>query len=196
MGRNKTALQNQRIANRDKRRAEVAQLYKEGWRVKDIAARLKVTRQTVHADLCDLHGKWLRQAATCYSEAKVRVLLELDQIEDEANSAWEQSKEPAVTELTETIDGGEVGTATRTRRTVQYKVGDAKFLHIMLKCIAQRCKILGLYASIGTARAGDGGRPPPEIRARFEQMTDEEQEAMRGPLEKYRQLMRRAGLSN
>jgi len=196
VGRNKTALQRQRIGNRDQRRAEAARLYKEGWLVKDIAARLNVTRQTIHADLCELHGKWLRQAAACYSEAKVRVLLELDQIEDEANSAWEQSKEPAVTELTETIDGGEAGTATRTRRTVQYKVGDAKYLHIMLKCIAQRCKILGLYVPVRTARAGDGGRTPPEIRAVFEPMSDEEREAMLGPIEKYRQLMRRAGLSH
>ena len=86
MGRNKTALQRQRIGNRDQRRAEAARLYKEGWLVKDIAARLNVTRQTIHADLCELHGKWLRQAAACYSEAKVRVLLELDQIEEMAET--------------------------------------------------------------------------------------------------------------
>jgi hypothetical protein len=196
MGRNKTALQNQRIANRDQRRAEVAQLIKEGVPVNDIAARLNVTRQTIHADLCDLHAKWLRQAAASYSEAKVRALLQLHQIEDEAMSAWDRSTKPAITEMTETVDRGEAGNATKTRRTVQYKVGDAKYLDTILKCIAERYKILGLYADARTMPAGNGSRTPPQIRAMFDQLTDEEREAMKAPLQKYRQLTRRLGFDN
>ena len=68
-----------------------------------------------------------------------RELQRIDRVEREAWAAWERSQQPVQSAV---VTGEDI--AKRTRKSVQQKYGDPRFLDIVHKCIAQRRAMLGL----------------------------------------------------
>lgn len=121
------------------RRALVAALYLDHYRQGEIARELGVHINTVTADIKALREEWRAARLTNMDEIFAEQLAKLDQTEREAAAEWHRSKKDA--EIQRTVRGPE-GTTTTTERRGQ--CADPRYREIILKCIAQRCKLLGL----------------------------------------------------
>jgi hypothetical protein len=142
------------------RRRRVAALYLENKTQGEIARALSVNQSTVSRDLEAVGQEWLAAAATDLGARKAEELAKLDHLEREAWEAWDRSQRPAVTETEQRTDapaptGEDVARATsssappprveRARKT-RHRAGNPAFLHVVLRCVEQRCKILGFDA--------------------------------------------------
>lgn len=191
MGRTRTNATKQAKMRRDQRREKVAELYRQGLTIKEIAAGVKVHRNTIWEDLQVLHAQWLQRAETNYAAAKVRELQKLAWLESEATAAWERSQLPAVTETEETLIGSKDGNSIKNRTTRKHQAGDLKCLSEIRACVESRCRLLGLYPreQADAAEASQAG--PAELKTILAEMTDEELKAMSAPFRKYRELVTR-----
>lgn len=124
-----------------KRRTTVSELYLAGRTQYEISRVVGVTPQQVGQDLKRIREQW-RSSTMKNFEQKVNLeLAKADQLEQEAWQAFEKSHGKHVTILTgEGSDGPE--TITKT----EYSAGDPHYLYTILRCIAMRCRILGLCA--------------------------------------------------
>lgn len=128
---------------RDRRR--IGDLYLKGWLQADIATEVGVSQPTVSLDLKALHAEWLKSTLIDINEARSRELAKLDQLEREYWKGWLRSCMDAEEEIVKvTID--EQGIKTEETKKVKGQSGDTKFLDGIQKCVAQRCKILGVEA--------------------------------------------------
>ena len=129
------AKQLQKEVQATERRTIVAKMYERGWSQAAIAKHVGASPPTISRDLQRIQKDWAEQYTGTYHAHLNRELAKLDQIEREAWDAWERSKEDA-----ESIEESERG----VKRTRRGQVGDAGFLHIVERTIAQRCKLLGV----------------------------------------------------
>lgn len=126
----------------ERRRAEASRLYRAGWTQANIAERLQVTEQTVQRDIAVVRERWKQAGIHDLNERKAAELERIDWAEREAQRGWTRSLRDEVTVTQE--EGGENGGRTITRRRGQ--AGNPAFLQTVLKCVDQRCRILGLNA--------------------------------------------------
>lgn len=106
--------------------------------MREVAERLECSTQTISLDLRAVRAEWQSQAMKKMEEAVEAELAKIDQTEMEAWAAWMRSQGDA--EKKTEGDGGK-------KRTARTQYGDAKFLEIVLRCVEQRCKLLGLDAA-------------------------------------------------
>lgn len=188
MAKRKVDAARRRKSIKDARRAKVATLYHRGMMLKDIAVAVKASRTTVYEDIQDLHRQWVERAETEIEKAKVQQLQRLAWVEDEMSEAWEKSKEPGLTEFDETTSG-EDGDTRKRRKTIQRQTGNPKYMDSILRCVSERCKIMGLYAPVKVESTDREGKAPEEIKRIFEGMSEKEREALRAPIREYRRRL-------
>ena len=121
------------------RRKNAAARYLRGQTQWEIARAFEVDQKTVSNDLKAIQAEWLAEAVLDRGEWTARELARLDEIERSAWAAWSKSQDNAQIIRTKTRgDSGE------TETTIKGQAGDARFLEIVLKCVAKRCQLLGL----------------------------------------------------
>lgn len=126
------------------RRQQVAARYLRGEYQSQIAADLHLSQQQISIDLKVIRAQWLASTLRDFDALKAEQLAKIDQIEIEAWSAWERSKQPREITVTEATEGRQAGRKATVRREGQ--AGDPRFLERIQKCIDQRCQILGIGA--------------------------------------------------
>ncbi len=168
----------------------VADLYKRGWSISKIAAEVRsrmnttCSTRTVWRDIQDLLEEW---RSLRINDVDQRLQLELERIDDAVSELWEQwdkSKENWVREYNKRTgvpvpvgdgSGGgeqtEIQTVKRENTTENVVgLGDPRYIAEIRQQLAERRKLLGLYAATKTEVTGRDGTPL--IPA--EKMTEEE----------------------
>lgn len=123
------------------RRKNVAARYVRGATQWEIARAFEVDQKTISNDLAAIRKEWLASAVRDMNEIKARELAKIDAAEAEAWKAWTKSQENAEILRARIRDG-----ASETEKVSKGQAGDPRFLDIVLKCIKQRCEILGVLA--------------------------------------------------
>lgn len=139
-----------RSKERERDRAELAQLYCDGWTIKDLSDHFGVSMQIICRDMNILRARWIEEGKANYGEWINRELITLDKIEVEAWAAWEKSLTDSVTVTRSDKDGN------KEARTGQS--GNPKFLEIIAANLARRAKLLG-YDAPSRADVTSGGAP-------------------------------------
>src|SRR5262245_7920889 len=130
------------VANR---RKKVADLREMGHSQEQIAAELGISQATVSRDLNAFNAEVNAATVHNLTELLNRQLHKLDLLEAESWAAWRRSREPARSaSITETGKGTETNKGTKKVSSLKHGPGDPRFLDMVRKCIAQRCKLLGL----------------------------------------------------
>lgn len=170
----------------------VAELYKRGWSIRRIADEVKArtgtgcSTRTIWNDIQDLIKEW--QSARI-QDTDARLQLELERIDDCVSELWEQwdkSKEDWVREHNKRVgvpvpvtDGNgqpdgqqtEIQTVKRENLTENMiGLGNPAYIAEIRQQLAERRKLLGLYAATKNEITGKDGTPlvPPQ------QMSEEE----------------------
>ena len=123
------------------RRKIVAERYQTGDTQMGIAESLGVNQATISRDLKAISDDWRASAIRDFDVAKGFAIARLEHIIREAWSAFERSKENVVATKYHTDRRGNQQRTTITK--TQY--GDARFLNIVLKCLAEESKLQDLY---------------------------------------------------
>lgn len=177
----KNTTQRRRNHIKEGRKEIIAPLYKRGWSIARIAEevrnRLNTTcsTRTVWNDINELLDEW-RQLRV--KDVDQRLQLELERIDDAVKELWEQwdkSKEDWTREHNKRIgvpvpqtdkDGNPVGEATEIatikRENVSENVvglGNPAYIAEIRQQLAERRKLLGLYAATKTELTGKDGAP-------------------------------------
>lgn len=120
---------------------KIAEMYLRGMSQAEIATAIGLSRSQVGYDLQDVRKQWAEQTTMKLDEHKAEELARLDHLEAQHWQAWEDSRKES---KTTTAANGTRGRTASVRTETRY--GDPRFLQGISECIAERCKILGLYA--------------------------------------------------
>lgn len=137
-----------------KRRADVIGRYLKGERVEDIADDLAIPKRTAWNDISTLLEEYKHHAAKDAEAHVGEELAKLAKIEIEAWEQWEKSKtkgkESAVNKTT--VKVGRSAKTITERETEKFidRVGDPRFLQILLSCHEKRAQMLGLREHMAT----------------------------------------------
>lgn len=126
------------------RRQQVAARYLRGEYQSQIAYDLGLTQAQISLDLKAIRAEWLKSSLRDFDALKSEQLAKIDAAEAEAWAAWERSKIVREITVTEATDGALPSRKATMRKEAQ--VGDPRFLERILKCVEQRCALLGLNA--------------------------------------------------
>jgi hypothetical protein len=133
------------------RRQQVATLYLQQKFQSEIAAALGVTQQQISYDLKVLQAEWLASALRDFDAAKALELAKIDEAERAYWAGWERSCQARDVTTTKRVRG-DVPRTERSRRR-ETPVGDPRFLDGVLRCIHQRCDLLGLSTTTEATKA-------------------------------------------
>lgn len=126
----------------DERRAKTGELYLRGNTQADIARMLNVCQQTISNDISACRKEWLANRLLCTEELVAVQLAKIDRVEAAAWDAYDRSKQPGRSKRTkEDVKGAEV------TRTVEGRDGNPRWAELALRCVRERCELLGLYAA-------------------------------------------------
>lgn len=123
----------------------IARLYLQGKTQAEIAEELGLSQQQISYDLKTIYGRWREDTAINLDEAKCRELARIDLLERTYWEAWQRSLESRQRTRTERGPSGDKASVER-----QELLGDPRYLAGIQWCIAERIKLLGLYAPIKT----------------------------------------------
>lgn len=129
--------------------ADIARLYLQGQSQCAIAVALEIDQSTVSRDLKELRNLWKESAIRDFDEAKALQLAKIDVLEAEYWEAWKRSLTTKET-LTNESGEGEKGAWTKTITRREVMLGNPAYLAGVERCIAERSKLLGLYAPVLT----------------------------------------------
>lgn len=174
------------------RKEIIAPLYKRGWSIRAIAeevrTRLNTTcsTRTIWNDINELLDEW---RASRIQDVDQRLQLELERIDDAVRELWQQwekSKEDWVREYNKRIgvpvpqtdsngqpngEGTEIVTVKRENKSENViGLGNTAYIAEIRQQLAERRKLLGLYAATKTEVTGKDGTP----LVPTEKMTEEE----------------------
>lgn len=135
-------------------RIEVARYYLQGKYQHEIAQLLGISQQQVSFDLKAVQSHWRDVPGLQLTELKTKQLAKIDLLEQEYWEAWQNSKKPKdVTNTSKEGDRIRVGKRSEPRN------GNPQFLQGIERCIAERNKMLGLYAATKSELTGADGAP-------------------------------------
>lgn len=144
------------------RRATVAEKYREGVAIAEIAQCVGASCEVIYKDLQSIRADWRRRIAENFDEMQAEELAKLDRKEQQANEAWEQSRCDTVTRKhVEDQDGKPTGEVEVTSKN---SCGDPRYLKLALDCVAQRVKILCLDDPEKFAARSNVGKSPAQRR--------------------------------
>lgn len=123
----------------------VNRMYCQGKSLAQIAKQLGLSMHTVHDDLAAARQLWAIKTQDQRAVWVARELERLEAIEHEAWNEWFRSTKPARETREENSEH------PKTTNTKRGRIGDARLLAVILKCIERRCQLLGLDAPQATA---------------------------------------------
>lgn len=150
----------------DADRARIAEFLLRGYSQKQIAQDLELTEVMVSRDVAAIEQRWKNSPLIDFNEAKRRELARLDMVERMAFEAWEASKEDEKT----TVQSGGEGRGQAVSITKKSRTGSEAYLRVIIQCVEQRCKILGLHKEVLEHTGKDG--QPIEVRTSVDGMKD------------------------
>jgi hypothetical protein len=137
-GNKKQARNRQDLA--DSLAPQVAELWLQGRSQLNIAKQLKIGVAKVTQMLTEARGGWLERKNLALAEVIAEQLRRVDLIETKAWEDYEKSRgEHRKTRIKSSAGGIE-----KTHESEE-RSGDPRFLEMALKCVEQRCKLLGVY---------------------------------------------------
>ena len=135
-------------------RAIIGERYLKGETLTSIAAGLGISLSRVSRNMKELRQEWRESALTDIDALMAEQLAKIDEVEKEAWAAWHrsigESVERSVEEIPATMNAEDkVTSPAKKKYQVKRKelVGDPRFLELVGKQIALRCKLLGLSDS-------------------------------------------------
>lgn len=135
-----------------KRREEVAQNCLDGKTIRQIAESLKLSVGTICNDLKTIRDEWQEHAQESISRQKALLLARINHLETMAYEAFENSKgEQAISTQRGKGKTGSSSLEIIKQEVRRYSPGDPRFLQIIVDCIAQKCRLLGLNVISGTS---------------------------------------------
>lgn len=140
-------------------RAKIARWYVTGIAQNEMARRLDISHTTVASDVEVIREEWRRSARLDWNEYTAVQLARIDALEQTYWEAWYRSmeeREETIKEARQTPRGMIQGGRTKIVRPI----GDKDFLSGVQWCIAERNKMLGLYAPSKLAPTTPGGDKP------------------------------------
>lgn len=157
-------ISNRQIRNRtkavriEKEMEAVADLYATGWRQADIAEHLGMTTERVSKTIVKVRQRWLENQTMDFAVRQAVELEKLDRLESELWEAWEKSKKGLKKKISSdllrsTPRGDQTERLSATEELDQ--PGEVKYLELIAKIVAQRCKILGLDAPTVIQHTGE-----------------------------------------
>lgn len=147
-------------------RQKIAELRLTGNSIADIVRITRISKSTVHRELRSLAADWRAAAADSIDEHRQLELARLEVIEREAWIEWERSREDYSKEISERMkipgkSEGDLGLETEPKvikRETGDRIGDARFLQILLNAGGRRAKLLGLDAPTKVAPTDPTGK--------------------------------------
>jgi DNA-binding CsgD family transcriptional regulator len=159
-----TRIKNRQVRNRAKAiRTEkdletIADLYATGWRQSDIAEHLGISTEKVNKSIVKIRQRWLESQTMDFAIRQAVELEKLDRLESELWEAWQKSKKG----LKKKISSDILRSSPRGDQTEKLSAmeeidqpGEVKYLELIAKIVAQRCKILGLDAPTVIQHTGE-----------------------------------------
>lgn len=143
----------------EQRRELVARLYITGLTQAEIGRRCNVGQRQISKDLAVIRRNWLESSIRNFDELRGEQLAKIDKLESEYWDAWERSKAESVRKTAERSDGKD-----RAVVVTEAQHGDPRYLAGIERCIAQRCKLLGLDAPTKIAPTTPDGTKPYEMK--------------------------------
>ena len=134
-----------------RRRQQVAALYLKGWSQTAIAERLGVQQPTVSHDIRHIREDWRVSAVRDFDLLREEELKKITLVEMEAWAGFERSQKPAQEARVKE------GDQSRATKTMKSRTGDARFLDVVMKCIAGRRELLGLDLAKPTVEIHNNG---------------------------------------
>ena len=135
----------------NQRRQRVAELYLTGTLQSAIGQVLGISQQQVSHDLKIVQRQWLASSIRDFDTVKSEQLAKIDAVERAYWLGWERSLQPREVTLTKRMTGKDPRDEASIRR--EPPIGDPRFLDGVLKCISQRCDLLGLSTATEAAKA-------------------------------------------
>ncbi len=129
----------------EERQLKVSTYYLRGWSYRQIGLELGCGVGTVHRDIESLLSEWREQQLENTKLIVIRELTRIDTIEQEAWKGWLKSTGDSEEIIEETGDSPK-GPFSRNRTKLVGQSGDPRFLNVVLGCVQERCKILGVNA--------------------------------------------------
>lgn len=127
--------------------AAVVEMWLKNYSVRSIAFTARMPSKQVRRLIKEARERWMRRKQFDLPNIIAEEVAKIDLVEQKAWIEFEKSqldaKEKSVTKK---------GEGTEKKLTTRQKVGDAKFLDVIMRCSEQRCKLLGVFT-------------PPEERA-------------------------------
>jgi hypothetical protein len=161
----------------------IAELYSKGRNHREITDALNaarpysLSRAIISGQIKEILEDWRLYTITEIGQQRAEELLRLNKIERAAWEAWNRSKDEATKTISEKGEGRNGPSLERVIK--EGRDGDPRFLTIILNCVTERCKLLGLYPAARTELTGAGGGPvlvptvtPPVVNVVIEQTPD------------------------
>ena len=112
-----------------------------------------ISSKTINHELQVIRSSWLQSTLVDFNTAKAKELARLDEMESEAWSAWERSKEKHIRIEYDVADDqvpfsvDKIANVTRKRKhkIIEATVGDIRYLDMIERAIKMRCDIFGLF---------------------------------------------------
>lgn len=125
--------------------ARIQELHLKGLDSGEIAERLDMNRRWVIYDLQELQRRYAKATEDKLERHLNRQLAKIDLLEREAWAAWERSRSDreVTTKKQRRKDDSMMNEASQR---VEQRNGDARYIAVIQWCIAERNRILGLYA--------------------------------------------------
>lgn len=154
-------------ATAEERRAQVADMFLEGQTYAQIAAHFGVSATTIRKDVVKARERWREEADLDFQTHFNAEMARIRKIEREAwvqfrKSQAEASEKMSLTEPAQPGPGGESGQpaakpgSRKVEKSKREKSGAVAYMRIILDCLKERCKLLGLYAPEKLKIGGDG----------------------------------------
>ncbi|MBN1837902.1 MAG: hypothetical protein JW820_18740 [Spirochaetales bacterium] len=132
-------------AKKDADRLQVSRLYLENRPIGEIARLVGINRLTVLADIRAVREEWAQKRVGNFSAWVAQELARVDLVELRAWECFHRSVGEHRKDKTRRLEG--VRGASSLEETLSEElVGDGRFLDLVLRCVAERARILGLYA--------------------------------------------------
>jgi hypothetical protein len=153
----------------DDRRARIAALKVKGLSVRQIQARFELdgvfnpltgrawSIGVISEDMSAIDARWKAETIRDWGEWKRIELEKIDQIEKEAQTAWDRGIGKKQKTIQEKTTGGREGGGTKASVVTEDLNGDPRYLSVMLDCQKRRAQLIGFDAAMKTEHSGPGG---------------------------------------
>jgi Putative ATPase subunit of terminase (gpP-like) len=139
------------------RRQQAAELYLKGWTQAAIAQHLAVRQKTISTDLKAVRKEWRASMIRDFDLQREEELKKLRLVETEAWGGYERSQKPHQEARVKEND------QSKAVKTMKSRIGDPRFLDIVLKCTSARRALLDLDLGKAIVEVHNSGVPSADL---------------------------------